>query len=353
MDNDTLRRGKPSTHIKFGESTAILAGNSLLTLAFEIIADKKFNIDTTVKLNLIKKLSECAGHSGIAGGQFLDLNFEKKRVSKRKIINMQLNKTGKLFSFSTIAPLIIANKFGKINQFKKIGLDIVLIIPFDKEFSLMSAQMFADTVLKDLFNPTIISVGKNHYFGHKKEGDFEFLKAFCSDNNIELHTPVMREHMGNTISSSLIRSLILDGNSSKVYDYLGRFYGFNATVVSGSNRGKTMNYPTANFIPIFENQLLPSTGVYLTRVFLDGECYFGMMNAGVRPTFNEKKFVMEVHILSDKFGNLYDKNFYIEFLDKIRDEKKFDSKELLIKQIEKDKEVCIELIDTFKEKYEI
>ncbi|MEL1234838.1 MAG: riboflavin biosynthesis protein RibF [Candidatus Neomarinimicrobiota bacterium] len=241
----------------------------------------------------------------------------------------------------------------KLETLKEIGLDIVLIIPFDKEFSLMSAQMFADTVLKDLFNPTLISVGTNHYFGHKKEGDFEFLKAFCSDNNIELHTPVMREHKGSTISSSLIRSLILDGNSSKVYDYLGRFYGFNATVVSGSNRGKTMNYPTANFIPTFENQLLPSTGVYLTRVFLDGECYFGMMNAGVRPTFNEKKFVMEVHILSDKFGNLYDKNFYIEFLDKIRDEKKFDSKELLIKQIEKDKEVCIELIDTFKEKYEI
>ena len=118
MDNDRLRRGKPSTHIKFGESTAILAGNSLLTLAFEMLADKKFNIDTKVKLNLIKKLSECAGHVGIAGGQFLDLNFEKKRVSKRKIINMQLNKTGKLFSFSTMAPLIIANKLGMINQFK-------------------------------------------------------------------------------------------------------------------------------------------------------------------------------------------------------------------------------------------
>ena len=87
----------------------------------------------------------------------------------------------------------------------------------------MSAQMFADTVLKDLFNPTLISVGTNHYFGHKKEGDFEFLKAFCCENNIELHTPVMREHMGSTISSSLIRSLILDGNSSKVYDYLGDF----------------------------------------------------------------------------------------------------------------------------------
>ena len=110
MDNDTLRRGKPSAHIKFGESTAILAGNSLLTLAFEIIADKKFNIDTTVKLNLIKKLSECAGHVGIAGGQFLDLNYEKKKIDSKKIINMQRKKTGKLFEFCCLAPAVIAKK---------------------------------------------------------------------------------------------------------------------------------------------------------------------------------------------------------------------------------------------------
>ena len=110
MDNDRLRRGKPSTHIKFGESTAILAGNSLLTLAFEIIADKKFNIDTKVKLNLIKKLSECAGHVGIAGGQFLDLNYEKRKIDFKKIINMQKKKTGKLFEFCCLAPAILAKK---------------------------------------------------------------------------------------------------------------------------------------------------------------------------------------------------------------------------------------------------
>ena len=86
---------------------------------------------------------------------------------------------------------------------------------------------------------------------------------------------------------------------------------------------------------------------------LDGEKYFGMTNIGYRPTFNEKKFVMEVHILSDKFTELYDKNFYIEFLHKIRNEIKFESKDYLIKQIENDKEVCIKLIDSFKEKYEV
>jgi farnesyl diphosphate synthase len=128
MDNDTLRRGKPSTHIKFGESTAILAGNSLLTLAFEIIADKKFNVDTTVKLNLIKKLSECAGHVGIAGGQFLDLNYEKKKINFKKIINMQRKKTGKLFEFCCLAPAIIAKKSIKTQkEMSMVGAELGLL----------------------------------------------------------------------------------------------------------------------------------------------------------------------------------------------------------------------------------
>ena len=128
MDNDTLRRGKPSTHIKFGESTAILAGNSLLTLAFEIIADKKFNVDTTVKLNLIKKLSECAGHVGIAGGQFLDLNYEKKKIDFKKIINMQRKKTGKLFEFCCLAPAIIAKKSIKTQkEMSMVGAELGLL----------------------------------------------------------------------------------------------------------------------------------------------------------------------------------------------------------------------------------
>ena len=128
MDNDRLRRGKPSTHIKFGESTAILAGNSLLTLAFEIIADKKFNIDTKVKLNLIKKLSECAGHVGIAGGQFLDLNYEKKKIDFKKIINMQRKKTGKLFEFCCLAPAIIAKKSLKTQkEMSMVGAELGLL----------------------------------------------------------------------------------------------------------------------------------------------------------------------------------------------------------------------------------
>ncbi len=112
MDNDSLRRGKAATHTKFGESTAILAGNSLLTLAFEIIMDKKYKIKSDIKIFLLKKLAEYAGHTGIAGGQFLDLSYEKRKVSISKIINMQKKKTGKLFQFCCLAPAVIsgANK---------------------------------------------------------------------------------------------------------------------------------------------------------------------------------------------------------------------------------------------------
>ena len=116
MDDDKLRRGKPSTHVKFGESTAILAGNSLLTLAFEMIVNKNYNIEPSKKVELIKKLSECSGHTGIAGGQFLDLSYEKRKIGSSNIINMQKKKTGKLFEFCCLAPAIISNKNKKIKK---------------------------------------------------------------------------------------------------------------------------------------------------------------------------------------------------------------------------------------------
>ena len=127
MDNDLLRRGKLSTHKKFGESTAILAGNSLLTIAFEILSQNSFQIDYKSKIKLIKLLSECSGHSGIAGGQYSDLNFEGKKISLNKIVDMQIKKTGKLFSFCCMAPAIMSKKNNYLKNFDTIGADIGLL----------------------------------------------------------------------------------------------------------------------------------------------------------------------------------------------------------------------------------
>ena len=128
MDNDLIRRGKPSTHVKFGEATAVLAGNSLLTMAYEILSHKNLNISEKTKIDLINKISESSGHLGIAGGQYLDLSFEHKKISKKRIVEMEIKKTGKLFSFCCVAPLIIKKRSKKeIERFENIGADIGLL----------------------------------------------------------------------------------------------------------------------------------------------------------------------------------------------------------------------------------
>ena len=145
MDNDTIRRGKPSTHIKFGESTAVLAGNSLLTMAFEILSFNGLKISKKIKVDLINRISESSGHLGIAGGQYLDLSYEHKKISKKKIIEMEIKKTGKLFSFCCAVPLIIKNKSrNEIRRFENIGSEIGLLFQvaddlIDFKGSLLSA----------------------------------------------------------------------------------------------------------------------------------------------------------------------------------------------------------------------
>ena len=127
MDNDNLRRGRLSTHKKFGEFTAILAGNSLLTLALEILTDNNLKINNKSKVYLASFISKSSGHEGIAGGQYYDLSFEKKKISLTKILNMQKNKTGKLFGFCCVAPLLILSKKKELSKFNKIGEDIGLL----------------------------------------------------------------------------------------------------------------------------------------------------------------------------------------------------------------------------------
>ena len=135
MDNDRMRRGKLSTHVKFGESTAILAGNSLLTLAFEMIVDRNYKIEHKAKAELVKTLALCSGHTGIAGGQYLDLSFEKKKKNFSDILNMQRKKTGKLFNFCCFAPGVIAKKKNReLNSLRRLGEDIGLLFQLADDF---------------------------------------------------------------------------------------------------------------------------------------------------------------------------------------------------------------------------
>jgi farnesyl diphosphate synthase len=135
MDNDAIRRGKPSTHIKYGEASAVLAGSSLLTLAFEIITDQKYLISSKIKSELARSLASCSGHTGIAEGQELDLKFEKKKKKITQIIDMQKKKTGKLFNFCLYAVGVIANKKSREKKFlSNLGEEIGVLFQLADDF---------------------------------------------------------------------------------------------------------------------------------------------------------------------------------------------------------------------------
>ena len=170
MDDDDFRRGKKSTHKVFGEATAILAGNSLLTLAFEILSSNNININTKSKINLINALASSAGYSGIAGGQFLDLKFEKMRVNKNLIIDMQNKKTGELISFCTESAAILANKNSHRKSLKKIGLDIGLLFQITDDL----LDLYGDK--KKTGKPTRID---------KKNGKATIIKSLGVNKTIE------------------------------------------------------------------------------------------------------------------------------------------------------------------------
>ena len=192
MDNDKLRRGKPSTHIKFGESTAVLAGNSLLTMAFEILTSSNLKINEKTKADLVRKLSQTSGHLGIAGGQYLDLSFEKKKISKNKIIDMEIKKTGKLFSFCCAVPAIIKNKKDKdIKFFENIGANIGLLFQIaDDLIDFKGSSKTAGKITgkdKKKGKATLISLlGYQNAIKYSDKIKFKIIKDFnkhCSNSN--------------------------------------------------------------------------------------------------------------------------------------------------------------------------
>ena len=243
--------------------------------------------------------------------------------------------------------LIISMK-QKIFLLEKLGIDILLVIPFTKEFSHMKAENFMDNVIMKYFSPSGIVIGYDHHFGYKREGSPEFLQEYANRRgiNIDIINAVADDKV--VLSSTHIRDLISNGFVRRASFELGWVYGFYAKVVHGSGRGKDLEFPTANIVAIEKNQLMPKTGVYLARGRVNDDFIVGMCNFGTRPTFNERELVMEINFFTSSLDDIYNREIYIEFLERIRDEKKFDNPDQLVQQLHQDRKYCLEL----KKKYE-
>ena len=235
----------------------------------------------------------------------------------------------------------------KLDFLKSFNLNAVVVVPFDEEFSKMTANDFLKNIILKQLNASKVIVGYDHHFGFNRDGSPDFLKDESTNSNfeVEIVDPISDQEM--IISSTHIRQSIQNGFVRRASFELGWVFGFEAKVVTGSGRGKELGFPTANFIPIEKNQLIPANGVYCIRGRINGNSLYGMCNLGVRPTFDENEFVMEFHFFQNEVDDIYSKIITVEFLERVRDEKKFSNPKELIKQLEKDKEICMRLIQKY------
>ena len=222
---------------------------------------------------------------------------------------------------------------------RDLGVDTLIIHPFSKEFSRLSALEFTRDILVNQLKITELFIGYDHRFGKNREATVIDLTSFGKTYDFKVNIIPAQDVSAITVSSTKIRTAILDGDFIKVVDFLGRFFQLSGTVTKGQSLGRTINFPTANLLIDSQHKIIPPKGVYLVSIFHHENQYYGMMNIGTRPTLNGDKQTIEVHVFEfDK--NIYDSTLTVHFIEKIRDEKKFESLDELKKQLIKDKEIC-------------
>lgn len=231
----------------------------------------------------------------------------------------------------------------KSDLLEKLGLQNLIIHPFDETFANLSPEEFVVEVLVKKLNIQKIIIGHDHRFGKNRAANIDDLIVFGQKYNFEVEKISAQEIEQVSISSTKIREALFKGNVVLANRYLAYEYFLTGKVVTGKQLGRTINFPTAN-IEIVENyKLIPKNGVYFVKSFLNNNWVFGMMNIGFKPTFNQQKLSIEVHFL-DFDADLYKRVIRVSILNYIRDEQKFEGIEALKLQLERDKTKVLEFI---------
>jgi len=231
----------------------------------------------------------------------------------------------------------------KVQLLDKYGLDHLVIEPFTKDFSQLSALDFTRNVLVDQLCIKKLIIGYDHHFGKNREGDFDQLKAFGELYDFEVEEITAQEIENVSVSSTKIRKAIEAGDIEKANAYLGYHYLLSGKIVKGEGLGRKINFPTINLHIKEAYKLIPKNGVYIIKLHRNNQILFGIMNIGLRPTVSGVGQTIEVHIL-DFNEDLYGANIQLEVLKRLRDEQKFDSIENLTEQIKKDENSAREWI---------
>ena len=233
----------------------------------------------------------------------------------------------------------------KIKILEKLGLDHLVVQPFTKAFSNLSAKEYVEELLVKKLNTKILVIGYDHHFGNDRKGNIELLKELQSTYQYQLEEITAHEIDEIKISSTKIRHAVETGNVNLVYDFSGNHLQFSGKIIKGDGIGKTINYPTANLELISQDKILPANGVYAIKCQINENHVNGVMNIGCRPTLNSSnKISIECHLFVWK-TNIYNKILQVKVIERIRNEVKFKDLDNLKKQIQKDIEVAKKILD--------
>ena len=227
------------------------------------------------------------------------------------------------------------------------GIENLAVINFTDGFSKLTSEEFIKKYIVEKIGAAKMVIGYDHKFGKDRLGDVNKLREIGKVYGFEVEdvAPVTVET--EIVSSTAIRNALAEGNIDKANFFLGRNYSLFGGVVIGAQRGRLLGFPTANIKLDEPSKSVPMKGVYFVACQVENENHFGIMNIGYRPTFeNKHEIVLEVHVLNFS-RDIYGKEFKVSFLRRLREEKKFESKEALIHQIETDKKLAMEFVNKF------
>ncbi|WP_309614475.1 bifunctional riboflavin kinase/FAD synthetase [Flavobacterium sp.] len=224
----------------------------------------------------------------------------------------------------------------KIELLDNLGIDNLVVHPFDKEFSRLTAEEFVKEVLVDVFKIKKIIIGHDHRFGRNRTANIDDLISFGETYGFEVEQISAEEINEVSISSTKIRNALLEGNIELATTYLGYNYSLSGIISKGKQLGRTIGYPTANIKIEEEYKLIPLNGVYIAQSILNEKTVFGMMNIGTRPTVDGTTQTIEINFFDFK-QNLYGQKITVSLLHRMRTEQKFESLDALKSQLSKDK----------------
>jgi riboflavin kinase/FMN adenylyltransferase len=233
----------------------------------------------------------------------------------------------------------------KAKMVESLGIVNMLIIKFTKEFSQLGPDKFIEKYIVGGIGAKEVVIGYDHHFGKGRGGDINSLKKKGKDSGFEVTIIPACDIDGDAISSTKIRRAISEGDIKHANKYLGRFYTFSGKVIRGDKRGRELGFPTANLEVENNDKLLPAIGIYAVEFIVKEKKHFGLLSVGKRPTFyTSGDIVPEVYIY-DFDENIYDEFVTVNVVERIRGEEKFSSADELIKQMNNDKKIGIEILD--------